>query len=204
MIFLMDLPLFQKYARLYKEHGYSLYMIGGMSRDILLGKRPSDFDFATDATPEEEKAFLPEADYAFEKYGSIKLKEQGIEIDITTFREEGEYLDFRHPSYIKFVASAEKDSKRRDFTINALYINGEGGVLDFHRGLEDLQNKVIRFIGDPETRVKEDPLRILRAERFARRLGFQIEETTQKAMDDNRYLLKKLNPEKVKSEEKKG
>ena len=200
----MDLPLFQKYARLYKEHGYSLYMIGGTSRDILLGKFPSDFDFVTDATPEEEKIFLPDADYAFEKYGSIKLKEQGIEVDITTFREEGEYLDFRHPSYIKFVTSAEKDSKRRDFTVNALYINGEGKVLDFHHGLEDLQNKVIRFIGDPETRVKEDPLRILRAERFARRLGFQIEKATQKVMDDNRCLLEKLNPEKVKSEEKKG
>ena len=204
MISHMDLPFFQKYARLYKEHGYSLYMIGGTSRDILLGKLPSDFDFVTDATPEEEKAFLPDADYAFEKYGSIKLKEQEIEVDITTFREEGEYLDFRHPSYIKFVTSAEKDSKRRDFTVNALYINGEGKVLDFHHGLEDLQNKVIRFIGDPETRVKEDPLRILRAERFARRLGFQIEKATQKAMDDNRCLLKKLNPEKVKSEEKKG
>ena len=200
----MDLPLFQKYARLYKGHGYSLYMIGGTSRDILLGKFPSDFDFVTDATPEEEKIFLPDADYAFEKYGSIKLKEQGIEVDITTFREEGEYLDFRHPSYIKFVTSAEKDSKRRDFTVNALYINGEGKVLDFHHGLEDLRNKVIRFIGDPETRVKEDPLRILRAERFARRLGFQIEKATQKAMNDNRYLLEKLNPEKVKSEEKKG
>ncbi len=200
----MDLFLFQKYARLYKEHGYSLYMVGGTSRDILLGQLPSDFDFVTDATPEEERAFIPEADYAFAKFGSIKLKEQGTEVDITTFREEGEYLDFRHPSYIKFVTSAEKDSERRDFTINALYINDEGKVLDFHHGLEDLRSKTIRFIGDPEVRVKEDPLRILRAERFARRLGFQIEEESQKAMDGNRYLLEKLNPEKVKSEEKKG
>lgn len=200
----MDLPLFQKYARIFKEHGHSLYMIGGTSRDILLGKMPSDFDFATDSTPEEEKTFLPEADYSFAKFGSIKLKEQGVEIDITTFREEGEYLDFRHPSYIKFVTSPKKDSERRDFTVNALYINGEGDVLDFHHGLEDLQEKVIRFIGDPYARVKEDPLRILRAERFARRLGFSIEEESQKAMDENRLLLEKLNPEKVKSEEKKG
>ena len=200
----MDLPLFQKYARFYKEHGHSLYMVGGTSRDILLGKLPSDFDFATDATPEEERTFLPEADYSFAKYGSIKLKEQGIEIDITTFREEGEYLDCRHPSCVKFVTSAKKDSERRDFTINALYINGEGDVLDFHHGLEDLRDKVIRFIGEPEIRVKEDPLRILRAERFARRLGFRIDPLSQKAMKENRHLLEKLNPEKVKSEEKKG
>ncbi len=204
IIFSMNLPIFHKYVNLYREHGYSLYMVGGTSRDILLGKVPDDFDFATPATPEEEKKFLPEADYAFAKFGSIKLKELGIEVDITTFREEGEYLDLRHPSYINFVASAEKDSERRDFTINALYINGEGDVLDFHHGLEDLRNKVIRFIGNPEIRVQEDPLRILRAERFARRLGFQIERASQKAMDDNRCLLEKINPEKVKSEEKKG
>ena len=179
-------------------------MIGGTSRDILLGKKPSDFDFATDATPEEEKAFLPEADFDFAKFGSIKLKHQDVEIDITTFREEGDYLDFRHPSYVKFVSSPEDDSNRRDFTINALYLDDDDKVLDFHGGLEDLKNKVIRFIGDPETRVKEDPLRILRAERFARRLGFKIEPLSQKAMDENRYLLEKLNPEKVKSEEKKG
>ncbi len=200
----MDLPLFEKYARLYKENGFSLYMVGGTSRDILLGKIPFDWDFASDATPEEERSFLPEADYTFAKFGSIKVIDQGKEIDITTFREEGGYLDFRHPSSIKFVTSAEKDSKRRDFTINALYIDGEGNLLDFHHGLEDLRNKVIRFIGDPKVRVKEDPLRILRAERFARRLGFVIEEESQRAMDENRFLLEKLNPEKVKSEAKKG
>ncbi len=200
----MDLPLFQKYARLYKENGFLLYIIGGTSRDILLGTLPSDYDFATDATREEERAFLPEADYDFAKFGSIKLKEQGTEIDITTFREEGEYLDFRHPSYIKFVNSPKKDSERRDFTVNALYLNSEGTVLDFHHGLEDLKYKIIRFIGNPEARVKEDPLRILRAERFARRLGFRIEKESQKAMDENRCLLEKLNPDKVKSEAKKG
>lgn len=200
----MDLAFFQEYARLYQENGFSLYLIGGTSRDLLLGIFPHDLDFATDASPKEEKAFLPDADYAFARFGSIKLKGKGTEIDITTLREEGEYLDFRHPSFIKFVNSPKKDSERRDFTINALYINREGDVLDFHHGLEDLQNKTIRFIGNPEVRVKEDPLRIIRAERFARRLGFRIEPASQKAMDDNRCLLEKLNPEKVKSEEKKG
>ena len=192
------------YARLYKEHGHVLYAIGGTSRDALLGFVPSDFDFVTDATPEESKAFLSEADYAFAKFGSIKTKRDGLEIDITTFREEGAYLDFRHPSFVRFVSSPEIDSARRDFTVNALYLDEQGNVLDFHNGLSDLKNGTIRFIGDPAQRIQEDPLRILRAERFARRLGFQIDPLSQKAIDENRHLLAKLNPEKVKSEAKKG
>ncbi len=200
----MDLPLLTSYARLYKEHGHLLYAIGGTSRDALLGITPSDFDFVTDATPEESLAFIPGADLSFAKFGSIKTKSNGVEIDITTFREEGDYLDFRHPSCIRFLSSPEKDSVRRDFTINALYLDEQGKVLDFHDGLADLKNKTIRFIGDPVKRIREDPLRILRAERFARRLGFQIDPLSKKAMDENRFLLEKLNPEKVKSEEKKG
>ncbi len=201
---LMDLPFLKEYARLYKEHGFLLFAIGGTSRDALLGLSPSDFDFVTDATPEEERRFLPNADYSFAKFGSIKAKENGMEIDITTFREEGDYLDFRHPSFVRFVSSPEIDSARRDFTINALYLDDNGAVLDFHGGLEDLESKTIRFIGDPSKRIQEDPLRILRAERFARKLGFRIDPLSQKAIDENRALLAKLNPEKVKSEAKKG
>ena len=196
--------MFQFYAALFKKHGHVLYAIGGTSRDILLGLKPKDYDFATDSTPEEIQEFLPDGDYSFARYGSIKEKRQGAEIDITTFREEGEYRDFRHPSYVRFVSSPEKDSWRRDFTVNALYLGTSGGVLDFHGGLEDLKNKTIRFIGDPEKRIQEDPLRILRAERFARRLGFRIDPLSQKAIEENRPLLSKLNPEKVKSEAEKG
>lgn len=175
-------------------------MVGGTSRDLLLGQEPSDFDFVTSATPEQERSFLPDADYSFAKFGSIKIKEEGKEIDVTTFREEGEYKDFRHPSYIRFISSPEEDSKRRDFTINALYLDGEGNVLDFHGGLKDLREKKIRFIGNPDVRIQEDPLRILRAERFAKRLGFTLEEETDKAIKKLRPLLAKLNPLKVKQE----
>lgn len=196
----MDLPLFKKYEKLFRSHGYPLFMVGGTSRDLLLGQEPSDFDFVTSATPEQERSFLPDADYSFAKFGSIKFKEEGKEIDVTTFREEGEYKDFRHPSYIRFISSPEEDSKRRDFTINALYLDGEGNVLDFHGGLKDLREKKIRFIGNPDVRIQEDPLRILRAERFAKRLGFTLEEETDTATKKLRPLLAKLNPLKVKQE----
>ena len=168
-------------------------MVGGTSRDLLLGQEPSDFDFVTSATPEQERSFLPDADYSFAKFGSIKFKEEGKEIDVTTFREEGEYKDFRHPSYIRFISSPEEDSKRRDFTINALYVSK-----DFE--IHDPREKKIRFIGNPDVRIQEDPLRILRAERFAKRLGFTLEEETDKAIKKLRPLLAKLNPLKVKQE----
>ncbi len=204
IIMAMEAPLFEQYSKLFKEHGHALYIVGGTSRDLILGLTPKDWDFATSATPQQEKAFLPEADYSFEKFGSIKSKADGAEVDITTLREEGSYRDFRHPSYIRFIASPEIDSRRRDFTINALYIDSEGRILDFHEGMKDLKLKQIRFIGDPRKRIEEDPLRILRAERFAKRLGFSLEQDTLEAIDELRSLLSKLNPEKIKSEERKG
>jgi tRNA nucleotidyltransferase (CCA-adding enzyme) len=200
----MDLPFFDEYSSLFAAHGHSLYLVGGTSRDVLLGLAPSDFDFATEATPQEEMLFLPDADYSFARFGSIKVKKEGKEIDITTFRIDGEYADFRHPSTVAFVSSPKEDSVRRDFTINALYMDSHGRVYDFHDGLADLSNKIIRFIGDPDKRVKEDPLRILRAERFAKRLGFGFDPLTKKAIEENRCLLKQLNQEKVRSEERKG
>lgn len=195
---------FLRLAKIYREHGFRLYIIGGTSRDILLGIDPADFDFVTDATPEQEKEFLPEADYAFAKYGSIKIFDNGIEIDITTLREEGEYIDYRHPSYVRFITSPERDSYRRDFTINALYVDENSNILDFHGGMEDLKNKTIRFIGNPDERVKEDPLRILRAYRFQKRLdGFRFDPLTEAALKRNEGLLEKLNPEKVRLERNK-
>ncbi|MCR5349047.1 MAG: CCA tRNA nucleotidyltransferase [Bacilli bacterium] len=194
---------FRTLSEEYKRHGFSLYLIGGTSRDLLLGIEPSDMDFVTDATPEQERPFLPGANYRFAEYGSIKVQWEGQSIDVTTLRKESGYADHRHPSHIEFIDSLEEDSLRRDFTINALYVDENGNVFDFHGGLRDLENKTIRFIGDPKTRILEDPLRILRAERFASRLGFSIEPKTQEAMDLLRGELSKLNPEKVSMEKKK-
>ena len=200
----MKMPeIFLRLSSLYAEHGHRLFLIGGTSRDLLLGIDPSDIDLVTDATPEEEKAFLPDLEMTFARFGSVHLKTEAGDIDITTLRRESGYKDSRHPSKIEFIRDLKEDSLRRDFTINALYIDCQGNVSDYHGGLEDLKNRLIRFIGDPATRIQEDPLRILRAERFAKRLGFQIEENTQKAMEEHRDLLRLLNPEKIAMEMKK-
>lgn len=195
--------VFLSYCHLFREHGYRLYMIGGTSRDYLLGRPYADFDFATDATPKEMETFLPSASYVFARYGSVHDKHGESEVDLTTFREEGEYKDHRHPSWIKFVKEPSLDYRRRDFTINAIYLDDRDGVLDFAGGMDDLKHGIIRFIGDPKTRIQEDPLRILRAERFAKTLGFAIDPASQKAMNELRGLLRYLNPEKVKMEERK-
>ncbi|MCQ2798276.1 MAG: hypothetical protein MJ220_00080 [Bacilli bacterium] len=189
---------------LYNQNGYRLYMIGGTSRDFLLGRDYVDRDFVTDATPEQEKEFLPNAEYQFAKFGSIKVKVAGIKVDITTLRVEGEYNDHRHPSSITFVKNIEEDYKRRDFTINALYIDEAYQVHDFADGIDDLNAGIIRFIGDPKKRIEEDPLRIIRCERFASALEFEIEDETLKAIEDNRYLLDELNPAKIEEEKRKG
>jgi tRNA nucleotidyltransferase/poly(A) polymerase len=200
----MKLPeIFLRLSSLYAEHGHRLFLVGGTSRDLLLGIDPSDIDLVTDATPEEEKAFLPNLEMTFARFGSVHLKTEAGDIDITTMRRESGYKDSRHPSKIEFIRDLKEDSLRRDFTINALYIDCQGNVSDYHGGLEDLKNRLIRFIGDPATRIQEDPLRILRAERFAKRLGFQIEENTEKAMEEHRDLLRLLNPEKIAMEMKK-
>ena len=199
----MQNELFKFLDKLFKENGFSIFEVGGSVRDELLGLEVFDFDFATDATPEEMIKFLPDANDTFAKYGCIKYKGEYGRAEITTFRVEESYDDFRHPNKISFVKSLNEDYKRRDFTINAIYKDINGKLYDPSHGVEDLNNKIIRFIGDPETRIKEDPLRILRAKRFASKLGFKIEPETAKAMEKLAYLLEKLNPEKIKEEERK-
>lgn len=199
----MQNELFKFLDKVFKENGFSIFEVGGSVRDELLGLEVFDFDFATDATPEEMIKFLPDANDTFAKYGCIKYKGEHGRAEITTFRVEESYDDFRHPTKINFVKTLDEDFKRRDFTINAIYKDINGKLYDPSHGVEDLNNKVIRFIGSPETRIKEDPLRILRAKRFAIKLGFEIEPETAKAMEKLAYLLEKLNPEKIKEEERK-
>lgn len=199
----MDKTIFLDLANLFEKYGFSLYIIGGTSRDYLLGRPVDDYDFVTDATPDEMKEFLENADYTFSKFGTIRLSFYGRKVDIVTLRTEGEYADYRHPKTIKYIRRIEEDYVRRDFTINALYIDKKFNVFDFCGGLQDLKNGIIRLIGDPEKRIREDPLRILRAERFAKKLGFVIDEHTLKAINNNRHLLKELNPDKVREEQNK-
>ena len=199
----MQNDLFKFLNDIFQENGFSIFEVGGSVRDELLGLEVFDFDFATNATPEEMMKFLPNANDTFARFGCIKYKGEHGRAEITTFRVEESYDDFRHPNKIRFVKTLDEDYKRRDFTINAIYKDINGKLYDPSNGVEDLKNKTIRFIGDPETRIKEDPLRILRAKRFASKLGFEIEENSLKAMEKLEYLLEKLNPDKIKEEERK-
>ena len=196
--------LFVYLDKIFKENGFSIFEVGGSVRDELLGKETTDFDFATDATPEDMMKFLPNANDTFAKYGCINYKGEYGRAEITTFRKEEDYDDFRHPKKVTFVKSLEEDYKRRDFTINAIYKDVHGKIYDPAHGVFDINNRVIRFIGNPEIRIKEDPLRILRAKRFASKLGFRIDDSTKEAIDKYSYLLDKLNPEKIKEEERKS
>lgn len=199
----MNKNVFDSVALIFNRHGYRLYMVGGATRDYLLDRPILDYDFVTDATPEEMKTFLPDADYTFSKFGTVRIKVNHVKVDITTLRIEDGYIDFRHPSKVVFTKDIKKDYVRRDFTINAIYMDEEYNIIDYCGGLNDLNNKLIRFIGDPDKRIKEDPLRIIRAERFEKKLGFKIEDETFKAIERNRHLIEELNPQKVQAELKK-
>ncbi|MCQ2799179.1 MAG: hypothetical protein MJ228_00235 [Bacilli bacterium] len=200
----MNIEAFDHLKTIFNKNGFRLYVVGGTVRDYLLSLSLDDLDFVTDATPEDEMKFIPEADFTFKKFGAVRYPYNGKHIDITTLRVEGAYNDSRHPSSVSFVNDPKLDYVRRDFTVNAMYLDEEYNLLDYCEGQKDLENKTIRFIGDPKTRIMEDPLRIVRAERFSDRFGFQIEEKTQKAMNEMRYLLEKINPEKLKEEQRKG
>lgn len=189
----MELPgIYLELEKVFAEHGYSLYMVGGTSRSLLLNQEIADFDLVSDATPEEMKSFLT-FDDTFSAMGSIHLKYNGVKADITTLREESGYDDFRHPKEIRFVKSLRKDAKRRDFTINAIYIDAKGKIYDYYHGTDDLKNHLISMIGKPDQRLKEDPLRILRALRFSLTLNFSLTPQLIKEIDENVSGLKKIS-----------
>lgn len=192
---------FQKLALIFKSHGFNLFLVGGTVRDYLLHKELTDMDAVTDATPKEVISFLPNADTTFAHLGSLKYKnENGLKFDITTLREESAYLDSRHPSKITFVKDLKIDYLRRDFTINAMYMDSELNIIDYSGGQQDLQSHTLRMVGDPDIRLKEDPLRILRAIRFALMFNLKIEDSLYEAMRDRFYLLSNITDAKIKSE----
>ena len=193
----LELKEFQRLVSIFKQHGYILYLVGGTVRDLLLGLTLTDMDCVTDATPEEMKTFLPGADFTFAKMGSIRCKDEGVKFDITTLRKESGYKDSRHPSEVIFVKDLKEDVKRRDFTINAMYMDEHMVLVDYVKGEKDLNKKIIRMVGDPEKRLKEDPLRIIRAIRFALQLNFEIDKKLEKTMLKNIELLKLLKKEKI-------
>ena len=186
--------LFQELADLFNRNGFRLFMVGGSVRDYLLRLPLTDMDLVTDATPEQEKNFLDNADYTFERFGSIKLFYKDVKFDITTLRKENNYVDARHPNRIEFTDKLDVDVLRRDLTINALYLSKELEVLDFIGGQRDLEKHIIKMIGDPLKRIQEDPLRIVRIYRFKYDLGFEIDEGLVGVIEQNyQYDLVSIN-----------
>ena len=195
------LNAFISLADLFDKHGYKLYLVGGTVRDYLLDLPLTDMDAVTDATPIEIIKFLPTADTTFAHLGSLKYKdENGVKFDITTLREESGYLDSRHPSKVIFVDDPKDDYQRRDFTVNAMYMDKDLKIYDFCGGQQELKNRILRMVGNPDQRLKEDPLRILRAIRFHLMYNLKIEDSLMEAMRDRFYLLKNLNDAKIESE----
>ena len=184
--------------KLFEENGFSLYLVGGTVRDYLLNLPLDDMDVVTDATPEDIKKFLPDASFTFARYGSVSYKtNKKVKFDITTLREEKGYEDGRHPDKIHFVKDLSIDVKRRDFTVNALYMNSKLEVIDYVDGEKDLSNHTLKMVGNPDLRIKEDPLRIIRALRFSIDYKLSIDKELDLAIRNNISLLEKLNIEKI-------
>ena len=195
--------IFEYLKKIFNEHNFHLYMIGSTSRDFLMKREIEDYDFVTDATPDEVLSFL-DCNATYKKYGTLSLKVNDKHCDIVTLRKESEYLDSRHPSKIEFIKDINEDYKRRDFTINAIYIDEDYKVKDVSKdGVNDINNKILRFIGDPTKRIKEDPLRILRAKRFIVEYGLTPEKETLKALKENKDLISTIKEGKIIEEKRK-
>lgn len=180
--------------------GYEAYIVGGCVRDSILGRMPNDWDITTSAKPLETKALFKKTFDTGIKHGTISVL-LGKEIyEVTTYRIDGEYEDARHPKEVTFTAELKEDLLRRDFTINAMAYNPTNGLVDLYGGLDDLNNGVIRCVGNPHDRFSEDALRIMRAVRFAAQLNYSIEEKTQAAIKELAPTLSKISAERIQSE----
>ena len=182
--------------------GYEGYTVGGCVRDSLLGRAPNDWDITTNATPDEMKACFRDFRVIETgiRHGTLTVIVDGVQLEITTYRNDGEYLDNRHPVQVTFSEHIEDDLSRRDFTVNAMAYHPTRSLVDLFGGREDLQNRMICAVGDAKTRFCEDGLRILRAIRFASVLDFDIEEDTAKAVHECKNLLSGIAAERVREE----
>ncbi|MDE2001560.1 MAG: CCA tRNA nucleotidyltransferase [Patescibacteria group bacterium] len=193
--------------------GFEAYLVGGCVRDLLLGTvysepvEPKDWDVATNAKPDEIQKLFPDSVYE-NKFGTVGVKtdseDQKLKIvEVTTYRIEGKYSDKRHPDEVTFAENIEDDLSRRDFTVNAMalgMVNEESGIVDPFHGRKDLEDKIIRAVGDPDARFTEDALRILRAVRFSAQLGFAIDPRTEQAMRRHAGLLEFISKERIRDE----
>lgn len=185
-----------------QKNGFDSFVVGGCVRDSLMGKTAHDWDMTTSAEPEETlRVFrnfrtIPTGI----KHGTVTVLIDKQPLEITTFRIDGDYKDNRRPDSVRFTRNIENDLSRRDFTVNAIAYNEESGIVDLFGGLEDIKNKIIRSVGDPDRRFNEDALRIMRALRFSATLGFETEEKTAESIKRNKHLLKNIASERIRVE----
>ena len=185
--------------RMLEQAGFAAYVVGGCVRDDCLGLIPQDYDMCTSALPEQTEAVFK--DYRLvltgKKHGTVGVVTEDGVVEITTFRTEGEYRDNRHPDWVSFVTEVEQDLARRDFTVNAMAWSPTRGYADPFGGREDLKNGILRAVGDPEKRFREDSLRILRGVRFSVRYQLAVEPATEQAMFSQAHLMDNLARERV-------
>ncbi len=184
----------------YYNNNYESFMVGGCVRDSLLGLKPKDFDITTSALPEITEDLFTKTIPTGIKHGTVTVVIDKENFEVTTYRTEGNYIDNRRPEKVEFVTNIKEDLSRRDFTINAFAYNDKEGLIDYFNGMDDLKNKVIRAVGDPNKRFNEDALRMLRAIRFSAQLGFSIESKTYDAIKDNVQLIKNISNERIRDE----
>lgn len=197
----MNIPFFAKLvAEKLNINGFEAYFVGGCVRDALMGILPHDFDITTNASPDEIKSVFSDFKTILtgEKHGTVTVVSEGENIEVTTYRIDGEYTDSRHPDKVCFAKNIEDDLARRDFTMNAIAYRYD--FVDPYNGRQDIENKIIRTVGDADKRFKEDALRIMRALRFAATLGFEIEEKTRDSIYKNAYLINNISVERIYAE----
>ncbi|MCK5672997.1 MAG: CCA tRNA nucleotidyltransferase, partial [Spirochaetales bacterium] len=194
-------PTLRHFSNIFSLNGYSCFLVGGALRNHFAGMKATDFDFATDANPEDVQRIFNQVIPTGIKHGTVTVIFKGHQFEVTTFRIEGNYSNSRHPDQISFSPSIFEDLKRRDFSINSIAMNLlTGEVLDPHNGIQDLKHKIIRAIGDPVERFTEDGLRLMRACRFTSQLNFKIEEKTFQAIKECKNNLKMVSSERIRDE----
>lgn len=182
------------------ENNFEAYMVGGCVRDSLLGILPKDYDITTSAKPNITESLFEKTIPTGIEHGTVTVVLEKENFEVTTYRTEGSYIDNRRPESVSFVSNIKEDLSRRDFTINAFAYNDQEGLVDYFNGLTDLNNKVIKAVGDPNIRFKEDALRMLRAIRFSAQLDFTIETNTLTAIKNNCDLIKNISVERIRDE----
>lgn len=180
--------------------GFQAYPVGGCVRDLLLDTSPEDWDVAVSAPPDRISSLFRRTVPTGIRHGTVTVLQGGMSIEVTSFRGEQAYTDGRHPDTVIFGVSLRQDLSRRDFTINAMALRRDGGIEDPFGGQQDLAARLIRCVGDPDRRFREDALRMLRALRFAARLGFTLEESTAAALRRNAAGLDRVSGERIKAE----